>query len=528
MGGVRLWNPRGLALALVTIALLLLGAASGNSTTNPLAPPLAHAQTGPPDCDNDADPGTDPNEYAECYPPPASFCPVASAPRDVRATAASCEPQTALTPAQKADLQRNADRAMTKALIACAAALPSGPLAEIFLAICAYHAVEQAAAVAELKFFDPPDANFSQIALPQTMPLPHALGSCRGLGVSRSACLRLRNAFGSFVAASAYTASLHEAITIALNRFETAKAAGQVAGAALQHAVIKTYSGGLAAALASDDKAGRAVAGALRAAHLRVRLSAAQESREERRLARLQGLPRFLVPRLLGDGFDLSQLKQAMRIGNGRVRSGPRDLRGLLTSHSSTSALVRDFQSMTFSDVATIVAALTAQGVVSTDVNFVLNNDLQTAQLACDPNQRAASVRQFIGDADTRVTSASSVLLHNAALPLQTFRPTRPDLPPAAALTASPSSGSVSGGSNTITFTDTSTDSADGGNVACHQWDFGDPASGASNTRTDLVLGGLSVTHTYTAPGVYTVTLTVSDDDGFARATTTQQVTISP
>jgi hypothetical protein len=525
-------NAAALASIATALAMLLLlalpGAASATSTALPLTAPLAHAAAGPPDCDNDADPGTDPNEYAECYPPPATFCPVATAPRDAPAGPGPCQRQTALTPQQKAELLRNADRAMAKALVACAAALPSGPLAEAFLAICAYHAIEQAAALAELTFFDPPDQNFAQVALPRALLLPHALASCRGLRVSGAACRRLRGAFGRFASASAYTAALHEAITIALNRFTTAKAAGNIAGAALQDAVVKTYSGGLAAALFSDDAAGRAVASALRAGHVRVRLSAAQVRREKARLARLQGLPPFLVPRLLGDGFDLSQLKLAMRIGDGRVRAGAQDLRALLTARSSTGSLIRDFQSMTFSDVASIVAALTAQGVVSLDVNFALNNDLQAAQLACDPNQRAAAVRQFVRDADTRVAGAFSLLLHNAALPLLTVRPTRADLPPSASFTAAPVTGSVSGGTNTITLTDTSTDAADGGKVVCHTWDFGDPTSGASNTRTDLVVGGLSVTHTYAASGTYTITLTVSDDDGFARATTTRQVTITP
>lgn len=75
-----------------------------------------------------------------------------------------------------------------------------------------------------------------------------------------------------------------------------------------------------------------------------------------------------------------------------------------------------------------------------------------------------------------------------------------------------------------VTFTNTSCPTW-GGNV--FSWNFGDPASGASNV---LVTGSaaISPTHTYTTPGVYTVTLIANKTNGCPRPdTVVHQVTIT-
>ena len=55
------------------------------------------------------------------------------------------------------------------------------------------------------------------------------------------------------------------------------------------------------------------------------------------------------------------------------------------------------------------------------------------------------------------------------------------------------------------------------GKVVTHRWDMGD------GTRLD----GATVTHAYAEPGVYTATLTVTDDSGVANATATDTVTLT-
>ncbi len=60
------------------------------------------------------------------------------------------------------------------------------------------------------------------------------------------------------------------------------------------------------------------------------------------------------------------------------------------------------------------------------------------------------------------------------------------------------------------------------GAIVGWSWNFGDPASGTSNTDTSQY-----PYHAYSTPGAYTVTLTVTDDHG-QQATTSQTVYIDP
>lgn len=69
-------------------------------------------------------------------------------------------------------------------------------------------------------------------------------------------------------------------------------------------------------------------------------------------------------------------------------------------------------------------------------------------------------------------------------------------------------------------FVNTSSDPD--GTITTYAWDFGEPSSGANNTASTE-----DASHTYAAPGVYTVRVTVTDDDG-ATSTTTNDVSVSP
>jgi PKD repeat protein len=69
----------------------------------------------------------------------------------------------------------------------------------------------------------------------------------------------------------------------------------------------------------------------------------------------------------------------------------------------------------------------------------------------------------------------------------------------------------------TFAFKDESTPGTDGPAIVGWTWNFGDPASGAQNTSTEE-----NPSHTFLAPGTYTVTLTVTDADGLTSMTTRQ------
>jgi PKD repeat protein len=58
-----------------------------------------------------------------------------------------------------------------------------------------------------------------------------------------------------------------------------------------------------------------------------------------------------------------------------------------------------------------------------------------------------------------------------------------------------------------VTFNASASTAASGRRIVSYAWDFGDP-----NNRT--AAEGVQTTHVYTAPGTYTVTLTVTDDRG--------------
>ncbi len=86
--------------------------------------------------------------------------------------------------------------------------------------------------------------------------------------------------------------------------------------------------------------------------------------------------------------------------------------------------------------------------------------------------------------------------------------------PPAAAFTVA-----TQGAGDSATVTDTSRRGAGGARIVSRTWQFGDPASGVANTAT-----GAHATHTFSHPGVFAVTLTVTDANGL-RAATTRAVT---
>ena len=102
------------------------------------------------------------------------------------------------------------------------------------------------------------------------------------------------------------------------------------------------------------------------------------------------------------------------------------------------------------------------------------------------------------------VLSAATVAQHRTA----GITGTTINRPPVASFSATPGVLSVQ--------VDGSGSSDSDGTVAGHAWDFGDGSTAS----------GVTASHAYASPGSYTVTLTVTDDDG-ATASTAQQITVT-
>ena len=86
--------------------------------------------------------------------------------------------------------------------------------------------------------------------------------------------------------------------------------------------------------------------------------------------------------------------------------------------------------------------------------------------------------------------------------------------PPAAAFSAA-----VHAAADSVTVTDTSARGAGGAGIVSRLWQFGDPASASADTATTP-----QARHTFSAPGRYQVSLTVTDANGLT-ATATRTVT---
>ena len=112
------------------------------------------------------------------------------------------------------------------------------------------------------------------------------------------------------------------------------------------------------------------------------------------------------------------------------------------------------------------------------------------------------------GDAGTYapiVSASDGNLIDSETVPITVTPP--PNQAPTAALIANPSSGDVP---LPVSFDGNTSTDADG-TIVSYDWDFGDG-------QTDT---GAIVSHTYAAAGSFTVTLTVTDDDGATDTATT-------
>jgi hypothetical protein len=356
------------------------------------------------------------------------------------------------------------------------------------------------------------------VHIPTVEQITKACGRVRRHAVCRTVALAGR----TYALALARTVSVAGALAVTVKRLRNA---GNDPGR--QTGTAKVLALRLLDALTAQQAVGRAYAAVLRHAHIDVRLSAAQVRRVVRALGALKGVPKGVVLQLQHN-LELStpDLERLIRRTLARTIRPKQtyDFVKELERPVPVTGLRESYESMNVVEVSRIVAQLNYEKRISGPDTTGLVNDLLIAQRACTPLQRSGPIDQFVADVRAHVTGPYERFLLDAAVPLYGNHPYPNDLPPTAAFIPTDKSGQATAGHPfSVTFHQLATDDADHGRVGCWEWNFGDPSSGANNVAFQL-----DPVHDYARPGVYSVTMTAVDDDGFARTEATGRVTVNP
>jgi hypothetical protein len=369
-------------------------------------------------------------------------------------------------------------------------------------------------------------ANASDIALPGAVAVNvpsvgRIVTACRRVR-HQALCRRVGLAARTYALSLRQTVSVSGALAVTVKRLRNA---GTDPGR--QTGTAKVLAFRLLNALTAQQAAARAYARELRHAHVNLRLSVAQTRRALAALRDLKGIPKGVLLQL-EQNLELSevQLKQLVRRMLARTIPRPRrfDFIKELERPLPVTGLRQTYESLGLGEVARVVNELVYEKRISTPDGLSLMNDLLVAQRACNAQQRRGPIGQFTADVRARVHGPHAQFLQEAAVPLLGNHPYPKNKPPTAGFTPTQiTQRAYPGHPLQANFYDNSNDAADGGQVGCYEWNFGDPASGANDVSFER-----NPTHDYAQPGNYTVTLTAIDDDGFASNTTTGQVTATP
>ena len=260
---------------------------------------------------------------------------------------------------------------------------------------------------------DPPDANLAQVALP-SWTLRTSAGLQCPKKVSRTTCQRLSAALLRYQNALAASESAANGLTTSVNRFSAASQASSQAGRRLQTAALEVYAGQLAAAVAVQQSAGRALASAMRAARVDVRLDARRRLRIVTTLSTPGRLPRSLVSAIIARGAttDAAALSESLA---GALVQLPKtgSLTGALGAAMPTAGLTALHRSLSVYQVALLVRGLSTQGAVTTAARDVLLADLRQSLTAAGVTLRTAALAHFVQDTAT-VSGSAGLLLKSA------------------------------------------------------------------------------------------------------------------
>ena len=133
--------------------------------------------------------------------------------------------------------------------------------------------------VADYRIYkDPPLPGIHLAARPVAVRAPTLPSCTRYRGRLRRFCAGLRADYAQLVKAARHTAAVATALETTIGRVTAAQAAGDRSAIALQTATTKRLSAQFRQALRAQATAGRRVAALLRAANVRMRLSAKQSA----------------------------------------------------------------------------------------------------------------------------------------------------------------------------------------------------------------------------------------------------------
>jgi hypothetical protein len=155
---------------------------------------------------------------------------------------------------------------------------------------------------------------------------------------------------------------------------------------------------------------------------------------------------------------------------------------------------------------ADIVPGLRAIENFNSDLDPTLWSNIDEINAGAQPGWSAGQVNQiYAADVGGFCPPIGSPISPPSTVPL-------PYDPPAQGMPVAIPGGPYAGFVNVpITFDGSASYDSDGGSIVSYEWSFGDGATGS----------GVAPQHTYTLPGTYIVTLTVTDDEGQTNANST-------
>lgn len=270
-------------------------------------------------------------------------------------------------------------------------------------------------------YADPPSGDPRRLMFAQPLTPPAVSGiRCRNV----PNCSDLRLAVHGFQLAQGRLQAIEETLGVAANRHGAAIKAGEAVYAQEQSALIHLEIAKLPGAIDARARAGRRLVGAIRRAHLPLRLPLRRNAMAlERALRHGRGVPTRMIRRFLAEGLARSRAA-LFRVLLAEVARQARtiDLRQLLTGSPPTAAFRAVGLRFTFADLDALLAALTTQAGTRPTVVSKLEAALKPARATCDRAKRSRALSVFAHTLRAQIRGPAAGALSDAAVLVQRSR----------------------------------------------------------------------------------------------------------